>query len=125
MQSDVDRGRRPLLGAAPFVQVVQACVQDPLGLQRAGWPLGWIVGTEQGEVPAADQLQHVAAGFVDRGDHSFGVVVEQGNDLAGRRRVGDRRVAAQVGEPQSCIDAIGHTALDAAFEHAPAGIAAR
>jgi hypothetical protein len=46
------------------------------------------------------------------------------NELARWRAVGDGGVAAQVREPQRRLDAVGNAALDAAFEHAPAGVAA-
>jgi hypothetical protein len=45
-------------------------------------------GSKTTFVKIADQLQHVAAIVVNRGDHRFGIVVEQRNDLFRRRLIG-------------------------------------
>ncbi len=65
-----------------------------------------IGGGEDGEDAVADQLKHVAALPVDRGDDDVGIVVKQRNDLLGRG-VGDACEAAQVAEPDDGVDAIG------------------
>ena len=63
-----------------------------------------IIGPEDRQHAVADQLQHFAARFVDRGDDRIGVVVEQRDDLVGRGGVGDPGVAVQVGEPEHRAD---------------------
>ena len=60
---------------------------------------------------------------VHRGDDRIGIVVEQRDDLLGRRRVGDPREALQVAEPQHGADLLGDAALDVAAQHAMPGVA--
>jgi hypothetical protein len=59
---------------------------------------------------------------VDRRDDDISVVIQQRNDLFGRR-IGDASEAAQIAEPDDGIDAIRDTTHDASAEHAPRGIA--
>ena len=90
--------------------------------KRATAGVGRIVRLEDRQHAVADQFQHIAARLVDRRDDRIGIVVEEGDDLVRRGGVGDGRVAAQIGEPQHGVDAIGHAARDAAAEHALARI---
>jgi hypothetical protein len=83
-----------------------------------------IVGPKDCQHAVADELQHFAAGDANGGDHGRRVIVEQRNDLVGRRRVSDLRVTAQIGVPDDRVDALGDTARDAAAQHALARIVA-
>ena len=60
----------------------------------------------------AHQLQHIAAGIVDRIDGGLGIIVEKRNDFVGTDVFADRGRAAQVGKPQHGVDAFGHAARD-------------
>jgi hypothetical protein len=103
MQAEIDRGDRPALrrrAALSSATRPRSC----LGAQRARGRLPPDRRREHREHGVADQLEHVAAGLVHRRDHRLGVVVEQRDDLLRRGAVGDRGVAAQVGEPQRRVD---------------------
>ena len=71
----------------------------------------------------ADQLQHLAAGVMDGVDRGLRIIVEERNDLAGLDAFADRGRAAQVGEPQHGVDALGDAARDPAAQHLLGGVA--
>ena len=98
--------------------------RDLLGRERAAAGVGQIVAAEQSQRAVADQLQHVASCLVDGGDDRLGIVVQQRDDLGRLGGVGDGGEAAQIGEPQRRLDAVGDAALDASLQDALAGIAA-
>ena len=72
----------------------------------------------------AHQLQHLAAGIVDRVDRGLGVIVEERDDLVGRDGLADRGRAAQIREPQYGVDALGDAARDFSAQHLLGGVAA-
>ena len=76
-----------------------------------------IVGSKDRQNAVADELKHLAASGAHGLDHGRGVIVEQRNDLVGRRRVGNLRVTAQVRVPDDRADPVGDTARDAAAQH--------
>ena len=71
----------------------------------------------------ADQLQHLAAGVMDGVDRGLRIIVEERNDLAGLDALADRGRAAQVGEPQHRVDALGDAARDFSAQHLLGGVA--
>jgi hypothetical protein len=82
-----------------------------------------IFGSEDCEDTVADELQHVSIVGVNCRDDDVGVIVQQRNDLLGRR-IGDAREAAQVAEPDDGVDAISDPAHDTAAEHTMPRVAA-
>jgi hypothetical protein len=93
VQPEVGPGhRQPRRGAAP-VERLDPLAGEGFRLERTPARPRRIIGLEDRERAVADELQHVAPGLVDRGDDRLGVIVQQRDDLLGRRLVGDPRVA--------------------------------
>ncbi len=124
VKTQIDRRNGSLLGASAGIQELEALLQTRLSAQGATTGVSGIVRLEDRQYAVTDQLQHVAAGLVDRRDDRIRVVVEQRDDLIGRRRIGDGGVVAQVREPQDRADAIGNAARDTSAENALSGIVA-
>ena len=88
-----------------------------LGAQRRAPGIRHVLAGEHREHAVADQLQHVAAGIVDRVDHGLRIVVEERDDLVGADALADPGRAAQIGIPEHGIDALGDAARDAPAQH--------
>ncbi len=112
------------LGRAAAVQLLDALGRGGGGGNRRAAGRGAVLRAEDREHAIADQLEDVAAAGVDRRDHGVGVVVQERDDLLGCGRIGDRRVASQVAEPQRCVDPVRHTARDPAAQHHAPGVPA-
>ena len=83
-----------------------------------------VLAGEDREHAVADQLQHVAAGLMNGVDRGFRIIVEERNDLVGPDALGNPGRAAQIGEPQHRVDALGDAARDAPAQHLGRGVAA-
>ena len=125
MEAEIDLGGgQAVAGPAPIER------RDPVlqrSLRRDGAAAGFCgrIGGKNRQSAVADQLQHVAAIVVDRGDHRLGVVVQGWNDLLRRRLIGDVGEFAQIAVPQHRPDLLGDAASDTAGEHALPGIPAQ
>src|SRR5215472_6569574 len=113
-----------IAGGAQLVQRLYSKPQARFRAQRMAARLRGIVGPKDRQHSVADEFQHFPAGDANGVDDRRGIVVEQRDDLVGRRRVGDLRVTTQVRVPDDRVDALGDAARDAAAKHALARIAA-
>ncbi len=122
MQGDVEREPR-IVGLRP-VDVGIARQRFDGGVHRGG---AGVVGAalladrEDGEQPVAHEFQHVTAARHDRLGHGVEMVVQDADQLFGRRRIGKPREAAEIGEEQRGIDGLAEAAPDLAAQHAAAG----
>ena len=110
--------------AAPLVDLFRAEAEAVLGGERRPPRHRHVLAGEDREHAIADQLQHVAAGLMDRVDRGLGIIVEKGNDLVRADAFRNLGRAAQIGEPQHRIDALGDAAGDAPAQHLLGGVAA-
>ena len=117
MKAEIDGCGGQFLGGAPPVERRDTVSRAARGRERGAAGDLAIRAGEDGERAVADELQHVAALLMDRRDHRFGIIIEEGDDLAGRGDVGDARVVMQIAEPERRLDAIGDAALDASGDH--------
>ena len=106
------------------VDLVEPAAQHCVGRDRGMTGRLGVIGGEDRQRTVADQLEHVAAILGDRRDHRLGIIVEQRNDFARRRAIGDAGEPAQIAVPQHGAYPFGDAAPDQPAEHPPAGIAA-
>ena len=91
MQTDIGRCRRPALGGTAHIERGHVSPETMLGLQRrAPGDADVLIGKHR-EHAIAHQLQHIAAGIVDRIDGGLGIIVEKRNDFVGTDVFTDRR----------------------------------
>ena len=104
--------RLALRGAALLQFADAAAGGNRRGKRRAARTSA-VVGGENRQRAVADQLEHVAAVFVDRQKYRVGIFVQQ-RDAMFWRGVGDAGEAAQIAEPDDGVDLLGDAAHNAA-----------
>nr|AAF22882.1 adenylate cyclases-like protein [Bradyrhizobium japonicum] len=124
MQPDISRRGGTAVRLPPLVQRCDVLAEQMLGAERSTSRMRHVLAGEHREHTVTDQLQHVAAGIVDRIDHGLRIVVEKRDDLVGTDALADPGRAAQIRVPQHCLDALGDAARDAAAQHLLGGAAA-
>src|SRR3954447_9098211 len=89
VETEIGIGDGELARRAVLVQSGKTCAHQGLGVKRRPAGLAGLAGREDRERAVADELQDVTAGLVHGGDDRLRIVVEEGDDLAGRRGLGD------------------------------------
>ncbi len=117
------RRHRAALGRAAGGERLHVAAEAMFGAKCGAFSHSHVVMREHCQHAVADQLQHLAAGLVDRVDRGLRVIIEERNDLAGLDALADRGRAAQVGEPQHRVDALGDAARDFSAQHLLSSVA--
>ena len=126
MEGEIDGGDRSAGRRARRVERVDIRHRLDRGVERptARLRASSLFEGECGEHGVANEFEHLAAARPKGGGQNLEHVVEQVHDDGARRRVADRRKAADVGVPDDRAQSIDRTAFDRAGMHAPAGVLA-
>ena len=117
------RRHRPVFAGAAGGERAHVAAEAMLGGERGASCRRHVLVGEHRQHAVADQLQHLAAGFMDGVDRGLRVIIEERDDLVRLDALADRGRAAQVGKPQHRVDALGDAARDPSAQHLFGGVA--